>query len=279
MPRIIFGLDLIDRSEWPKFLTTDSSVIPQLEQILLAKLMLYTSIYHHHKVRALECAMKSVFDSLSQGTPNQSILKFESVTDFLRLQEFQFLTWGLEEPLIKEQIKDLLQRTLLKRALVINPHTVDVKSRHKLTSLRSSNPDEESLTETRLAIFQSIPLVHQTELRELWLDIPKAPDTNEEAHLCWVKFSDTEIQSLSDTLPTDDWVETYEAHKLNYFVFYKPRRGPAQVGRRKGFRLPSRTIWHRRYRGGQVPEPESKDTLNGYADGFSGGFLGCKPRH
>ena len=222
VPRIIFGLDLIDRSEWPKYLTTDSSVIPQLEQILLAKLMLYTSIYHHHKVRALECAMKSVFDSLSQGTPNQSILQFKSVTDFLRLQEFQFLTWGLEEPLIKEEIKDLLQRTLLKRALVINPHTVDVQSRHKLTTLRSSNPDEESLTETRLAIFQSIPLIHQTELRELWLDLPKAPDTNEEAHLCWVKFSDTEVQTLSDTLPTDDWVETYEAHKLNYFVFYNP---------------------------------------------------------
>ena len=214
------GLDRIDRPDWPKNLITDSSVIPQLEQILLAKLMLYTSIYHHHKVRALECAMKSIFESLSQGTPQRSILKFESVTDFLRLHEFQFLAWGLEDPLIGAQVKALLERSLLKRALVINPHTVDVRSRHKLTSLRSSIPNEESLTQARSAIFQSIPADHQTELRELWLDIPKPPDTDEEAHMCWVKFSDTEFQTLSDTLPTNDWVETYEAHKLNYFVFY-----------------------------------------------------------
>ena len=219
VPRIIFGLDWMEQPGRPKHLATDAGVIPQLEQILLAKLMLYTSIYHHHKVRSLECTVNAIFSALAEGTPQQSVMAFGSVADFLRLNEFQFLAWGLEEPLISDQVKRLLNRTLPKRALVINPHTVEGSSRDRLTGIRSALPDERSLTEARAAIFQAIPSQYQTELRDLWLDMPRPPDTDEEAQLCYVRFGDG-FRTLADTLPTNDWVETYEAHKLNYFVFY-----------------------------------------------------------
>ena len=220
VPRIVYGLDWIDQPGWPRFLTTDSSVIPQLEQILLAKLLLYTSIYHHHKVRTLECMMRSVFDSLADGSPVEDRLKLDSVTKFLDIQEFQFLTWGFDEPLIGDQIKAILNRRLLKRALVINQHTVEPRSQNKLTSLRSKIPNAQALREARSLIYDSLSTSHKTNLRELWLDIPKPPDTDEEARLCWVKFGNAEFMTLAQTLPTNDWIETYEAHKLNYFVFY-----------------------------------------------------------
>ena len=42
-----------------------ASGISILEQILFNRMLLYTAIYHHHKVRALECMVKAVFEQIA----------------------------------------------------------------------------------------------------------------------------------------------------------------------------------------------------------------------
>ena len=44
----------------------DQAGVPILEQILFSKMQLYTAMYHHHKVRALECMVKAIFAARSR---------------------------------------------------------------------------------------------------------------------------------------------------------------------------------------------------------------------
>jgi HD superfamily phosphohydrolase len=47
-----------------------SSGASNLEQIVLNKILLFQAIYHHHKVRALECMVKAIFDVIWDNPDN-----------------------------------------------------------------------------------------------------------------------------------------------------------------------------------------------------------------
>ena len=46
----------------PRRLCSDISGAHNLEQILFNKILLYSSMYHHHKVRTAVCMLKSMFE-------------------------------------------------------------------------------------------------------------------------------------------------------------------------------------------------------------------------
>ncbi len=235
--RIVLGLDWIQHQAFNRVLSIDAAVVPQLQQLLFGKMVLYSSLYHHHKVRTLECMVKAVFEVLKEPTQTvqHPIMKFESIIDFLRINEFQFLTWGLEEPCVANQLKNITNRQLLKRALVINRQTVGPNSRMRVSDIRSKIPNEAIMKEVRAKIFSQIPSRYQTTLGDFWLDTPKGPDVNKEAEQCWISYPGQDDPArLNESFPwIDDWVETYEANTLNNHAFYCPeivyRRQAAQA--------------------------------------------------
>ena len=208
----------------PRYLAMDQTGIPILEQILFSKMMLYTAIYHHQKIRALECMVRGVIHTAWEhsATVKNERLRFQSVSDFLRVNEFDFFSQGLEEDALQPMIHNILNRRLLKRAMTISMQSVSGDTQRKmfaLDTIKTREPGE--LVDLRQRIFDAIEEEHQTSLASLWLDLPSGPDLNEAAVHCFVNTGgEDEPKALADMFPTDDWLTSYEQNKWHGHVFY-----------------------------------------------------------
>ena len=207
----------------PRYLVMDQTGIPILEQILFSKMMLYTAMYHHQKIRALECMVRAVVQSACEhpSTIRDTRLRFQSITDFFRVSEFDFFSQGLQEPVLRPMISAIVERRLLKRALMISMQSVSGDTQRKafsLDTIKTRTPnDQRSLREK---LYQHIEPAHQTSVADLWVDLPTGPDLNQDAIHCFVNTGDPNPRALSDLFPTDDWLTSYEQNKWRGHVFY-----------------------------------------------------------
>src|SRR5207247_469778 len=123
-------------------LAFDSGAVHLLEQLVFNKLQMYSMIYHHQKVRATECLVKSIFELISDVPENAAGLKLSSPTDFLRADDSIFPK--LQERAkgkLRKVLQDFANRRLFKRALVISYATVSKKSQTSLTALATESLD------------------------------------------------------------------------------------------------------------------------------------------
>ena len=221
--RIYFTLDVIRLPAWsPRgYLTIKSGGVPHLEQMLLAKMMLFSSIYHHHKIRALECMVKAAFETMSEPLRvRDRALDFGTLRDFFYVSEADWLSAGSAHPQVGGLIRTLLNRRLLKRALVIARPTVADAYRPNLPAfydLEEEGP--EAIRALRQAIHEALPARHRRGVENLWVDIPPGPDIDETANGCWVMLG-KQPEILSSVFPSDDWMRSYEAHKTRAHIFY-----------------------------------------------------------
>ena len=154
-----------------------------MKQIVLHKMLLYSALYHHQKVRSLECMVKGIFETI-WGNPSlikNQLLRFEKVSDFLSVSEYDFLSFGRLEPVISDQINRILNRDLLKRCLIISPNLIyrsPELAEQDLYSIGEENPDR--LKQLREFIWDEIPASHRTQKSDLWIDLPE-PHYNQTA--------------------------------------------------------------------------------------------------
>ena len=231
--RLYHTVKILDRrapSEFAgkKYLVVDRSAIPILEQILFNKMMLYTAIYHHQKVRALECMVKGIFETATNHprTIRNSLFKFESVTDFFQLTEYDFFSLGLREPVLAPKVEAILDRQLLKRAFVISIGTVEGDQRKRLLDLdKLKTQPATGMLRLRRSVFNRIGKAQRTDLQDLWIDLPGGPDLNEEAEHCLVMVEpDSDPRPLSELFPSDEWLTSYQENKWTGHVFYHGER-------------------------------------------------------
>ncbi len=225
VPRIVNTLGIIQRvvgNDTHYHLTVKGAALPHLEQILIAKVMMHTSIYHHHKIRALECLVKGLFeiiDNNSEGITNP-IFRLERITDFFNVSEFDFLSSGRDEPLLAPLIDMIIYRNLPKRSLVLcKPSVYDWPD--TLASLSSNIPNEEVLRKYRQQIFDDLDATYkESNVELLWIDNPQGPRIQEEALHCYVDLGAGEPETLASLFPSDDWLRSYVTNKLRAHVFY-----------------------------------------------------------
>jgi HD superfamily phosphohydrolase len=217
--RIYYTLDIIRLPGWRQYLTVGAGGIPHFEQMILAKMMLHTSIYHHHKIRALECMVRGIFETIEEQGVSDPNLRFEQPVDYLGVPEYEWFTRGLADPVTGPMVRQILDRRLLKRALVISRNTVAPDTRLGLSQfhkLRERGWAE--MHDLRKKVFELIPAKYQTSVADVWVDIPPPPDIHRAAQH-WV-MSGIEPQPLSESFPSSGWLRSYEANKLRAHVFY-----------------------------------------------------------
>lgn len=207
----------------PRYLVMRQSGIPILEQILFSKMMLYTAIYHHQKIRALESMVRAIFESIwdHQAAITNRLLRFERLTDFFRVSEYRFFAYGLDELGLAPMIGQILNRQLLKRCLMIGMSSIAGGTEKKvfpLDSLKTRPPAARRVLRQR--IFGEIDTQFQTSVSDLWVDLPEGPDVNEDALQCLVDVGQGDPQQLSNLFPSDDWLTSYEMNKWRGHLFY-----------------------------------------------------------
>ena len=228
--RVLVSVALLDRDRFPSsdskwrrcYLVMKSAGESILEQITFNKMLLYPAMYHHHKIRALECMIKAMFEIIWEDPDKitNDRLKFENIRDFYALTDSQFLTLAAAEPRLKPTVDRLMNRDLFKRCLVI--------SRPYLTSLgkfmnlykKSSEDYHEELRKIREIIWAELPKDKRGSIHDLWVDIPKLPTSiAADPDHAWIDIGTEEMKTLSDFFPYPGWVTSYEINKWKGHVF------------------------------------------------------------
>jgi HD superfamily phosphohydrolase len=216
----IMHTTLIDfRLDEPRRLIADVSGAHNLEQVLFNKILLYTSVYHHHKVRAGACMLKSIFEIIWDNDLEVNGLSFKRAVDFLSVDDHDIFTSFEKIPELSSIVKNIKLHNILKRALVMSRRNVkEGESKynfHKLIKL-FENPDK--VRELRELIVEEMGKV--CSVYELWVDLPESPSLREPSQ-CIIKSSDDYIP-LEKIFPADWWLVACEETKWKAYIFSPP---------------------------------------------------------
>lgn len=279
-PRVVYDLerflDTIDVETYPRHpdfrqagqevtkLAIRMEGVTALEQIIISKLMLFSYVYHHHKIRCVEAMFQEALKRLvALGRANQE----EKVTPwlgdpiaFLRASDRTLLPleWPLKISIRKEKVAGeiltkLAKRELYKRALIVSRLFIkdidaeqEDKRRKGFEKLLKCSDDTEAREDLRNQIYdrtlsimkeeryrspQTVRLLKSFKIHHLFLDIPKAPSVEETVGVMVPVGSalyggGPEWVPLIDVFPIEKWVDAYNAIKWRGHVFALEEAAP-----------------------------------------------------
>jgi HD superfamily phosphohydrolase len=231
LDRLFYTVRIINANGQQTLGVTHTGATP-LEQILFSKMVLFTSVYHHHKVRTCDCMFGGIIEYMREHEISFTIrgkdLTLESPVDFLWLTDNELLSFGFRtnDDDLHDLIHNLFFRRLLKRALIISSKTVEQTDDDRWDELqRHAKESPESWRERRklaLAIWERAgrPCLPQ----EVWVDLPELPsvESADETFVLPAEFGRVTPVTLNDIFPTSKWAHQYGLHKWRGHVFCPP---------------------------------------------------------
>lgn len=205
------------------------------EQILFGKATLYSTVYHHHKVRAADCLFKAITERMFHTGRGIDGAGFEDPADMLRFVDSDFTRWVARKPSSAQvtdqrlrHVLDLLaRRELPVRILEISTHSVEDEGLQELFRFR--NPDPADASEVHRELFglrKAIAAKVREETGdmtlyedEVWIDLPHTPKLGDGTLI----DRSERLRSLSEVFPTGRWVDYYKQHRYSGYVL-GPRR-------------------------------------------------------
>jgi len=213
---------LIDKrgTSFDRRLCSDVSGAHNLEQIMFNKVLLYSSMYHHHKVRAAACTFKSIFEIIRDHKLEVDGHSFDNATDFLSIDDYDVLSRFEEIPELTQIIQNLKHRRLLKRALVISRRTAkDPRPYQRLIRL---SEDPTALRKLRdLIVDEVVRRGGVCSVYDLWIDLPEPPSLREPSQ-CIVRLTEEKHVTLDTIFPADWWLTAYGETKWKGHIFCPP---------------------------------------------------------
>jgi len=222
LDRIAYTCHVDERGfAYPRRLCADISGAHNLEQILFNKVLLYASIYHHHKTRAAVCMLRSIFEIVQDRKLVIDGLTFQDAADFLLVDDYDVLSSFRRHPELADAIENLKNRRMLKRALVISRKTVTDPM--KLERLIGKMEDPDQLKKLRILITNEINKNGgKCGVYDIWVDFPDPPSLREPSQ-CYVRMAKDEYVLLKDVFPADWWLTAYGETKWKGHVFCPPQ--------------------------------------------------------
>jgi HD superfamily phosphohydrolase len=267
-PTVVYDLDrflhTVDAIEYPRDasladkgarlirLSIPIEGVTALEQIIISKLMLFSYLYHHQKIRCVEGmyqeALKRLIELSKQSPRAGKLPALDHPVSFLHLSDRSLApsAWPIEIPgdkALGELREMLMRRELYKRALIISRLFVlnldtDPQVKSGLLSFIACGENAEERDALRKKLAEEAHKImalkrHKEKAQELrrsfgiqhlLVDIPKSPTVEEtEAVMILVSSQaqgpDAQYVPLIDLFPMDKWVEAYNAIKWRAHVF------------------------------------------------------------
>ena len=215
--------------------------VPHLEQILFSKMMLFSAVYHHHKIRALEQMVQATFEVARDHSTGltEPLFALQKLSDMWRLSEAAFFVLGEREPAISDRVIAIRDRHLMQRALLLNIATIEKNPVNIAFQKLFADPrGSETARRLERAVRDELPPEFRDRLAEhdIRFDFPRSPKLSEDAEQCNVLVSPGVAQTLKTFFPTEDWVASYADNKLTSHVFaagnLETRTGVADAAQR-----------------------------------------------
>jgi uncharacterized protein len=209
-----------------------------IQQLLFARATLFSSVYHHHKVRACDCMVKACFEHFVQKGKSfgkrpklKAGLKLDSAADYLFITDNDYFNEASNQAdgsTAHSMVHSLLYRRLLKRALTVSAHTlVDFEDNQEQQAnyreLYNLRKRPEQLRAFAASIHEKSGAI--CECSEVWLDIPAGPSFDKAGRSkinVAPRNSKPKLKRLAEFIPVQKWIETYEQYYTRSYLF-----GPA----------------------------------------------------
>ena len=202
-------------TEYPEdVLCIDVGGATVLEQIQFNKMLLFSSFYHHQKVRAAFRLLVYVLDRLRRSEVRLKGARLDLASDFLRLDDYDVLSADTEAwpDEARQALVDLRNRNLPKRALVIpKDGLLDYTSRVEYFRLRED-------AELRDSLEQQIAS-EAGDAQPVFVDCPEEPTFVVTGFHSLVKVAPRRYVSLDKLHPIAEWVSGYGQYRYRGYVF------------------------------------------------------------
>jgi HD superfamily phosphohydrolase len=224
--RLLVSVDIDGRSpSTARHLVVRQSGVHHLEHIIFSKMMLFSSVYHHHKIRALECSVRSLFRKIWQDPTaiNDVVLRFKSLGSLLTVTEDEFWVKALAEPRLRDAVAGILyyrqvpMRSLALGMATIEDHESGKDKVRKLWDIEQFPSRQREIGDT----IQGMISGGSPDLFGVWFDVPTTPSVSRDAKKALVDTGDQYV-SLHHFFPSDEWVDAYTDNKLLAHVFTDP---------------------------------------------------------
>ena len=199
--RLLYTIDYTIKEDIVR-LAIDIAGATSLEQIAINKMMLYSSIYHHQKVRASGCVVKSFIDKL---------IDKEGYASFIRSNDFDIYAE------LSRANNTFLDRQLPHRLISLCKRTIDNKE--KLAEIFQWNGDEQQeLIDIIVNKCEECGIDIRQD--ELWIDIPSPPRFKEAPNtLIKLYKNKSDCITLNDVFPSNEWAKAFSENKWQGFIF------------------------------------------------------------
>jgi HD superfamily phosphohydrolase len=191
-----------------------------LEQLLFSKMMLFSTVYHHQKVKACDAMLHGMVEYAQfsgqgfRGNPLRDPVDFMSLTDHDILSDIDRGSTPADR-----LASSISRRNLFKRALVISSDTVDNYDAnfYRLTRIGES---PKHITNLRMEIHTAIA-APTCSFHEIWASFPLIPSLRE-ATQALVAVPGGKPVPLHQYFPVDGWLTAYAVRQWKGHVFSPP---------------------------------------------------------
>jgi len=215
------------------------SYIP-LEQIIFSKIVLYSTLYHHQKVKACDCMINSLMEYIENKLDNNGIkingIQLNSPINFLYLCDNDLINniQICDDDYIGKIFKDILNRNLFMRALTLSPYTIsnweemnNCETFHQSVLTRAMASLKE-LNKLRDEIFDKVNLEIKNKYNlskyQIQICLPDLPPfENDETLRTYILIKNTKTAvPLYKMFPLGEWLMAYIDKKWKGYVFCPP---------------------------------------------------------
>jgi len=233
--RYLYTITTIDIGEKKKTkrLTVTLAGINVIEQIVISKMMMFSYVYHHPKIRAAEALIKRLCFDIKKETESscKTAIKLEHPTDYLYYTDENILnssfSFYTNSPPVKKIIKSLINRNLWVRAQLISCFNTDMeqlptdilqleRDLHRDVNIKKLKLIKEKIIKHILDIEPESDI----SIHDIWIDIPYPPSADEAKQIeVKKKIHLNESIQLSNIFPLEQWIDAYKRSKLKGHVF------------------------------------------------------------
>jgi HD superfamily phosphohydrolase len=238
--RLLWVLDTIvlesdEQNRRPRVLCVSASGATVLEQILFSKMQLYSSVYHHHKVRVAHQAVLRLLAALSDASVLVKGLSLDKPSTYLCLDDSDILHASFQgsenrgsEPEMLLQARQLTNeirnRTLPMRALVLT-HPVWGADPRNSSDADRTRWEAKMKASGQLDIFAAqVAGAAGVDIKDVWADIPGPAPLEGTAQEGFVKFDDHTCLAIGEMFPIGGWISGYQAFRTTSYVFARHNR-------------------------------------------------------